>query len=191
MAARRTHGMIRRLAERTAASAPRPATEAVRAARESRVLPVVLAGVLAVLVVLSGFFGVRLYQQHGEEQRNQDILAAARQSAVNFTSLDYRHYDRDSKNVLKGATGDFKEQFTTQTKELTKLVTDNKSVSEGHVLEAGIAKAGATSAQVLVVADSKVTNVAAPQGQARNYRLQLDLVLEGGRWLTSNLEFVG
>ncbi|MFD5735504.1 hypothetical protein ACFWIY_22130 [Streptomyces sioyaensis] len=191
MAARRTHGMIRRLAERTAASAPRPATEAVRAARESRVLPVVLAGVLAVLVVLSGFFGVRLYQQHGEEQRNQDILAAARQSAVNFTSLDYRHYDRDSKNVLKGATGDFKEQFTTQTKKLTKLVTDNKSVSEGHVLEAGIAKAGDTSAQVLVVADSKVTNVAAPQGQARNYRLQLDLVLEGGRWLTSNLEFVG
>ncbi|WP_246593931.1 hypothetical protein [Streptomyces auratus] len=191
MAARRTHGMIRRLAERTAASAPRPATEAVRAARESRVLPVVLAGVLAVLVVLSGFCGVRLYQQHGEEQRNQDILAAARQSAVNFTSLDYRHYDRDSKNVLKGATGDFKKQFTTQTKELTKLVTDNKSVSEGHVLEAGIAKAGATSAQVLVVADSKVTNLAAPQGQARNYRLQLDLVLEGGRWLTSNLEFVG
>ncbi|MEU5545792.1 hypothetical protein AB0G85_25860 [Streptomyces sioyaensis] len=191
MAARRTHGMIRRLAERTAASAPRPATGAVRAARESRVLPVVLAGVLAVLVVLSGFFGVRLYQQHGEEQRNQDILAAARQSAVNFTSLDYRHYDRDSKNVLKGATGDFKEQFTAQTKELTKLVADNKSVSEGHALEAGIAKAGDTSAQVLVVADSRVTNVAAPQGQARNYRLQLDLVLEGGRWLTSNVEFVG
>ncbi|MFI6763974.1 hypothetical protein [Streptomyces sp. NPDC050355] len=191
MAARRTYGMIRRLAERTAASAPRPATEAVRAARESRVLPVVLAGVLAVLVVLSGFFGVRLYQQHGEEQRSQDILAAARQSAVNFTSLDYRHYDRDSKNVLKGATGDFKEQFTAQTKELTKLVADNKSVSEGHVLEAGIAKAGDTSARVLVVADGRVTNVAAPQGQARNYRLQLDLVLEGGRWLTSNVEFVG
>ncbi|MFD8546275.1 hypothetical protein [Streptomyces sp. NPDC059649] len=191
MAARRTYGMIRRLAERTAASAPRPATEAARAARESRVLPVVLAGVLAVLVALSGFFGVRLYQQHEEEQRNQDILAAARQSAVNFTSLDYRHYDRDSKNVLKGATGDFKEQFTARTKELTKLVADNKSVSEGHVLEAGIAKAGDTSAQVLVVADGKVTNVAAPQGQARNYRLQLDLVLEGGRWLTSNVEFIG
>ncbi|WP_432146519.1 hypothetical protein [Streptomyces sp. bgisy084] len=191
MAARRTYGMIRRLAERTAASAPRPATGAVRAARESRVLPIVLAGVLAVLVVLSGFFGVRLYQQHGQEQRNQEILAAARQSAVNFTSVDYRHYDRDSKNVLKGATGDFKEQFTAQTKELTKLVANNKSVSAGHVLEAGITKAGDTSAQVLVVADGKVTNTAAPQGQARNYRLQLDLVLEGGRWLTSNVEFVG
>ncbi|MFG3116693.1 hypothetical protein ACGF4C_20100 [Streptomyces sp. NPDC048197] len=191
MAARRTYGMIRRLAERTAASAPRPAAEAVRAVRRSRVLPVVLAGVLAVLVVLSGFFGVRLYQQHREERRNQDILAAARQSAVNFTSLDYRHYDRDSKNVLKGATGDFKEQFAAQTEQLTKLVADNKSVSEGHVLEAGIAKAGDKSAQVLVVADSRVSNVATPQGQARNYRLQLDLVLAGGRWLTSNVEFVG
>jgi Mce-associated membrane protein len=183
--------MIRRLAERTAASSLRPAAEAVRAARESRVLPVVLAGVLAVLVVLSGFFGVRLYQQHGEEQRNQDILAAARQSAVNFTSLDYRHYDRDSKNVLKGATGDFKKQFTAQTAQLTKLVAENKSVSEGQVLDAGIVRSDAHSGRVLVVADSKVTNTAVPQGEARTYRLQLDLVHRDGRWLTSDVEFVG
>lgn len=150
-----------------------------------------LAVLAAALTAASGWFGTQLYERHEEDRRNQDILAAARQSALNFTSLDYRHYGRDSQNVLKGATGEFKTQFAAQTKELTKIVADNKSVSEGQILDAGIARADARSARVLVVADSKVTNVAAPQGTSRNYRLQLDLVLVDGEWLTSHVEFVG
>ncbi|MFF3314759.1 hypothetical protein ACFYV5_04515 [Streptomyces sp. NPDC003035] len=151
----------------------------------------VLAVLTAVLTAGSGWLGARLYERHEEDRRHQDILAAARQSALNFTSLDYRHYDRDSKNVLNGATGDFKKQFAAQTTQLTKIVADNKSVSEGQILDAGIARADERTARVLVVADSKVTNVAAPQGTSRNYRLQLDLVLEDGQWLTSDVEFVG
>ncbi|MFF8841630.1 hypothetical protein ACF08N_02705 [Streptomyces sp. NPDC015127] len=150
-----------------------------------------LAVATVAVTAVSGWLCVQVYEQRAEGRRHQDILAAARQSALNFTSLDYRHYERDSANVLKGATGDFKEQFAAQTAELTKLVAANKSVSQGQVLEAGIARADERSARVLVVADSKVTNTAAPEGQARTYRLQLDLVLEGGRWLTSNVEFVG
>ncbi|WP_274561085.1 hypothetical protein [Streptomyces spiramyceticus] len=163
----------------------------LRAARRGRALPAGLAVVATVLAAASGWLGVQWYERNETDQRHEDILTAARQSALNFTSLDYRHYDRDSKNVLNGATGDFKKQFTAQTAQLTKLVAANKSVSEGQVLDAGIARADERSARVLVVADSKVTNSAAPQGTARNYRLQLDLVFEDGRWLTSNVEFVG
>jgi Mce-associated membrane protein len=164
---------------------------AVRVARRGRGFAAGLAAAAVVLALVSGYFGYQLYQQHQEESRNQDVVAAARQSALNFTSLDYRHYDRDSKNVLSSATGEFKKQFSARTKQLTKLVAANKSVSEGQVLEAGIARANDRAARVLVVVDSKVSNAAAPQGQARNYRLQLDLVHEGGRWLTSDVEFVG
>jgi Mce-associated membrane protein len=152
------------------------------------------AGLVAVTLLataLSAWLGMRLADQRDTDQRRQDILAAARQSALNFTSLDYRHYGRDSGNVLKNATGDFKKQFAAQTEQLTELVAQNKSVSEGQVLEAGIVRSDERSARVLVVADSKVTNTAVPQGQARTYRLQLDLVLVGGRWLTSDVEFVG
>ncbi|WP_258053610.1 hypothetical protein [Streptomyces sp. Ru72] len=156
-----------------------------------RVLSAGLVAATVLTTVLSVWLGLRLADQRAAEQRRQDILAAARQSALNFTSLDYRHYDRDSGNVLKGATGEFKKEFAAQTAELTKLVAQNKSVSEGQVLEAGIVRSDADSARVLVVADSKVTNTAAPQGQARTYRLQLDLVREHGRWLTSDVEFVG
>ncbi|MFD5324868.1 hypothetical protein [Streptomyces sp. NPDC127092] len=164
-----------------------------RAARplRRRAALAVLAVLAAVLTASAVLLGVGLYERQEEDRRHQDILAAARQSALNFTSLDYRHYERDSKNVLDGATGEFKQQFAAQTTQLTKIVADNKSVSEGQILDAGIARADERSARVLVVADSKVTNVAAPQGTSRNYRLQLDLVLEDGRWLTSNVEFVG
>ncbi|WP_055494598.1 hypothetical protein [Streptomyces sp. TP-A0356] len=156
-----------------------------------RALSAALVAATLLTTALSVWLGVRLSEQRADDLRRQDILAAARQSALNFTSLDYRHYGQDSGNVLKGATGDFKKEFAAQTAELTKLVARNKSVSEGQVLEAGIVRSDARSAQVLVVADSKVTNTAVPEGQARTYRLQLDLVREQGRWLTSGVEFVG
>lgn len=191
MAARRTDGMTGGRVARATRRLRELGMRLVEAARRGRALPATLAVATAVTTVLSVWLTVQLYEQRAQEQRNQAILAAARQSALNFTSLDYRHYAQDSETVLKGAAGDFKEQFAAQTAELTKLVAANKSVSEGQVLEAGITRADENTARVMVVADSKVTNTAAPEGQARTYRLQLDLVHENGRWLTSNVEFVG
>jgi Mce-associated membrane protein len=156
-----------------------------------RLLSAGLVAATVLTTVLCVWLGLKMADQRGTEQRRQEVLAAARQSALNFTSLDYRHYDQDSRTVLEGATGDFKKQFAAQTAQLTKLVAQNKSVSEGQVLDAGIVRSDARSARVLVVADSKVTNTAAPEGQARTYRLQLDLVRVGDRWLTSDVTFVG
>ncbi|WP_371131927.1 hypothetical protein [Streptomyces sp. cf386] len=156
-----------------------------------KALPVALTTATAAVTALTIWLILGLHTQREADQRRQDILATARQSALNFTSLDYRHYDRDSANVLAGATGAFKKQFAAQTEQLTQLVATNKSVSEGQVLEAGIVRSDDNSARVLVVADSKVTNTSVPQGEARTYRLQLDLVRRDGRWLTSDVEFVG
>lgn len=161
------------------------------AARGPHGMTRILAVLAVVLTASSGWLGFQLYERGEVDRRHQDILAAARQSVLNFTSLDHRHYDRDSKAVLNGATGEFKKQFSAQTAELTKIVAENKSVSEGQIIDAGIAQADDRTARVLVVADGKVTNVAAPEGTSRNYRLQLDLVFEDGQWLTSNVEFVG
>ncbi|MET7622315.1 hypothetical protein [Streptomyces sp. NPDC005408] len=191
MAARRTYGMNAGILARLTRSLRLLGTRTAAWTRRGRAPAVALVAATVVTTALSGWLCVQVYEQRVEADRHQDILAAARQSALNFTSLDYRHYGQDSENVLKGATGDFKEQFAAQTTELTKLVAANKSVSQGQVLEAGITRSDERTARVLVVADSKVTNSAAPGGQARTYRLQLDLVLEGGRWLTSDVEFVG
>lgn len=190
MADRRTDGMTGGRFPRLRLPLRR-AARAVAAASRRRATAAVLAAATAVSAALCGWLGAQVHQRQQEDDRDQEILAAARQSAVNFTSLDYRHYDRDSANVLSGATGAFRSEFEAQLKQLTKVVAANKSVSQGEVLEAGVVHADDHSARVLVVADSRVTNVSVPQGQARNYRMQLDLTRQGGRWLTSEVEFVG
>jgi len=60
------------------------------------------------------------------------------------------------------------------------------------VLEVGIVDIDATTARVLVAANTEVTSKST-DGKERTvpWRIQLDLVQEGGRWLTSGLRFVG
>lgn len=154
-------------------------------------LPWILAAAFIVVAAGVAFLGVRVSQENQANQGSQDVLAAARQEALNFISIDYRNFDQDSKNVLSGATGDFKQQFSDQSKTLQSLVTSNKAISTGQVLQAGVVTSSGSSARVLVVADATVANTASPSGQVRNYRLQMDLVQQGGQWLTSGIEFVG
>jgi Mce-associated membrane protein len=160
-------------------------------ARTRTVLLVVLAVVSVAAVVLAATTTSRLAASTDRDQRRTAVLGAARQQAVNFTTLDYQHLDRDLRRVLRGSTGDFRSQFRSGTKDLSALVTENKATSQGEVLEAGIVSDDTDSARVLVVADSTVTNSADPKPQKRHYRMQLDLVREGSRWLVSDLQFVG
>jgi Mce-associated membrane protein len=146
-----------------------------------------LVALLVGAVLLTG----RVHGYGSQESRRQAALAAARQMAVNFTTLDYRHGKADLQRVLDGATGDFKQEFGNGFDQLGQIISRNQAVSQGQVLEAGLVSSDADSARVLVVADSTVSNKATPTGQRRHYRMQLDLRREGGRWLTSNLEFVG
>jgi Mce-associated membrane protein len=64
-------------------------------------------------------------------------------------------------------------------------------MSKGKVLQAGLVSSDQDSARVIVVADSTVSNLNTQSPQPRHYRLQLDLVRQGSRWLTSDLQFVG
>ena len=170
-------------------SAPR--TGGRLSARTRTILLVGLAVVAVAAVALSATTLTRLSGASEREERRTAVLGAARQQAVNFTTLNYQNLDRDLRRVLRGSTGDFRSQFRAGTKDLSALVTENKATSQGEVLDAGIVSDDADSARVLVVADSTVTNSADPKPQKRHYRMQLDLVREGSRWLVSDLQFVG
>ena len=147
-----------------------------------------LAAVAAVVAVV--LLADRLGDLPEEEARRQEILQTARQQGVNITTLDYQTVDEDLQRVLALSTGTFRKEFRAGTKDLTDLVVKNKAVSTGEVLEAGIVTADSDSARVLVVADSTVSNGSSAQPQVRHYRMQLDMVRRGERWLTSTLTFV-
>ena len=158
--------------------------------RRQTLLIGLLALVAAVAVLAVVLLANRLGDVADEEARRQEILQTARQQGVNITTLDYQTVDKDLQRVLDQSTGTFRKEFRAGTKDLTDLVVKNKAVSTGEVLEAGIVTADSDSARVLVVADSTVSNGASAQPQVRHYRMQLDMVRRGDRWLTSTLTFV-
>ena len=154
-----------------------------------------LAAALAVLVlallVTGGVLLPGWLDARAEDERRRAVLRAATAEVVAFTTLDYRDLEPSIERVLNGATGEFEEQFESSRAQLEQLSRDNESVSEGRVLKAGVVSMDEDSATVVVVADSQVTNKSTDEPQPRHYRLQLDLVLEVDRWLTSDLQFVG
>ena len=93
----------------------------------------VLWGLVAVLVVATGVVaatgGRDWYETRRQEQAQREALAAGRQLAVNFTTLDYRTVDADTARVRDGATGAFLEQYTTSLADLRKVIVDNRSTS--------------------------------------------------------------
>ena len=169
----------------------RPAQQVTRPPAGRLLLFAVLALVGVAALVGIGVLAPRISAATSRDDRRAEVLHAARQQAVNFTTLDYRRLDADLGRVLTGSTGDFRKQFKAGVADLTTLFTSNKVVSTGEVLEAGLVSSDADSARVLVVADSTVVNTASPQGDKRHSRISLDLVRHGGRWLVSDLTFVG
>ena len=125
------------------------------------------------------------------EEAREDAKRAAAQSALNLTSIDNEEFDADVQRVLEGATGAFRTDFEARSKDLKAVLTENKVVSEGKVIETGLVDIDARSATALVVVDSNVKNTAAPEGRVNTYRMKLQLELVDGKWLTSMLEFVG
>ncbi len=146
----------------------------------------VVAGLVAAVLVGRSVLAARQRVALGE-----DAVAAATQLGVNFTTLDYRSFDRDAGRVLAGSTGAFKAEFSAQSSQLKTLVTSNKAVSKGKVLRAGLVSYDADSARVLLVVDADVTNSSAATPVARHYRMQVDLNRSGGQWLAAQLQFVG
>lgn len=165
--------------------------EAARRRRLSHLVTGVLAGLLVIALVGAALLGQRVAAARSEERLRTEAVHTARQLVVNFTTVDHRSFDRGMKGVLALSAGDFKRQYAGASDELEQLVKDNKTVSVGEVLYAGVVSFDPDSARVLVVADADVTNIAEKKPQLRTYRLQLDLTRQPAGWRVVDLSFVG
>lgn len=151
---------------------------------------------LAAVVLAATATGYAGYTWHATNQRAEAkaaALAAARQFAVDFVSINAATVDQDLARVAVGATGDFGDEFQRGMPTVRTSVLDNKVQSTGSVLRAGLVSADQDSAVVLVAVDASVKNSKSPEGRVSHYRIQLDLVRpeRGDRWLVSSLQFVG
>ena len=155
------------------------------------VLRLALVVVLVAALAATGVFGARVLEARSDDARRDAVLSAARQIAVNFTTLDYRTFDEDVHLVFDGATGSFRDEFAAGVEQTKEVVTSNEAVSTGEVSQAALVSADDDSARVLLVVDTEVTNTATPGPTPRHYRVQLDLTRVADSWLASDLQFVG
>jgi len=103
-----------------------------RALTQPRVLIAGLALLVALMVVASVLVGKLYVDKRAESGLRTDVLAAARQQVINFTTLDYRRFDQGSERLLAGSTGDFAEQYRANMPQLKELVVKKQDGVQGQ-----------------------------------------------------------
>ncbi|GAA4689212.1 hypothetical protein GCM10023215_26740 [Pseudonocardia yuanmonensis] len=155
-----------------------------------------LAGLVALLVVTVLLLGAAItagvFWAKGAavDVGRENALSAARQTAVNLTTIDFSHAEDDVRRVLDGSTGDFGGLFTQNLDSYVGVVKDGEVVTTGEVTEAGIEKYDGETATAVVAVRTTVKNKTVPDGEQRFYRLVEQLEHQDGRWLVSRVEFV-
>jgi Mce-associated membrane protein len=154
-----------------------------------------LAIVAATVVVICALLGASGYVtwQHRivvmERQRSAEFAAAARQSFLTLTSMDFNHAKQDVQRVLDNSTGKFKSDFQSQADDFTKTVEQSKVVTTGTVTAAAVESMTKDFAVVLVTATSQVTNIAGARQQPRPFRVSVTVTRDAGQIKMSKVEF--
>lgn len=154
-------------------------------------------GLIAALVVLVAA-AVALYVvgRGGDDERlageYDDVARAAEKVTLAFLSVDHTRMDELTDDVLEGATGTFRDEYESSIPSLTDAAEQQESFAEGSVDHVGISELDADSATAFVSAGSEVRNTSTDgETESRSWRIKLGLTKESGRWLVSQLEFVG
>ena len=143
------------------------------------------------VVALGATRGRDWYAARQTTAAHASAIAAARQLAINFVSVDYTRVDADIARVRAGATGDFLKSYTTAADQLKKVLVANKTVSTVQRSEAALVSGDLDSAVALVGVVAPTKNTAVPAGETKTYRMRLELRRVGTAWKVENLEFVG
>jgi len=146
--------------------------------------------VVTALGGLVGWLGFRADESHQREQQRAMFLAAARQGALNLTTISYTEVDADIKRILDSATGTFHDDFEKRSQPFVEVVKQAQSKSEGKVTEAGLESIQGDNARALVAVTVTTSNAGAAQQEPRSWRMRIEVQKVGDMAKASNVEFI-
>lgn len=147
-----------------------------------------LVGALVALLLGSAFLGWKVWQQHQLTQAGEEAQRAAVSYAQVLTSVDSNNVDENFKQVLDGATGEFKDMYSKSSVELRQLLIENKATAHGVVVESAVQSASKDRAVVLLFVDQSVANTKLPDPRIDRSRMKMTLEKADGRWRASKIE---
>ncbi len=149
-------------------------------------MPLLLAASLAV----SGFLGWKQWQEHQIHQAGEQARQAAIVYAGVLTSIDSNNVDQNFRQVLDGATGEFKDMYTQSSVQLRQLLIDNKATAHGVVVDSAIASESMNKVVVLLFIDQTVTNMQAPDPRIDRSRIKMTMEKVDGHWRASKVQLL-
>jgi Mce-associated membrane protein len=160
-----------------------------------RWLAVLLVALLA-LAALGGALAWRTHQDRHDAQVRQErygaVLAAANAEAAAFVNLRFDDAEQTVGAVADGATGSFRSHYATKAGHVIRVLKRHRSSMEGRVVWSGVVQLDGTHATVIAATTGTVSNDRTGGSPVdRDYRLRLSLLHQDGRWLTTNVQFVG
>src|SRR5271168_2844325 len=150
------------------------------------ILPLLLVASLAV----SGFLGWKQWQEHQVKLAGQQAQQAAIAYAQVLTSIDSNKVDENFRQVLDGATGEFKDMYTQSSVQLRQLLIDNKASAHGVVIDSAIQSESTNKVVVLVFIDQTVANSASPDPRIDRSRIKMTMEKVDGRWRASKVQLL-
>jgi len=179
-----------KITERPTSVAEPPARAGRFPLRLSLPLTIAVGALLVLALAAAVTFGVLLSGKTATDRAGQQALATAKAYAVTVTTYDYQNLDRNFADVLDGATGEFKDQYSGASQTLRQLIANAKATARGSVLGAGISSASTDQVVVVVFVDQLISNAATAQPRIDRNRVEMTLVPRDGRWLVSKLDLI-
>jgi Mce-associated membrane protein len=126
------------------------------------------------------------------EHRYGDVLAAADAEVTAFVNLRYDQASRSIDAMAAGATGDFRAHYVRSARHVVELLRRHRSTMTGQVVWSGVVAVAPDRATVIAATTGTVSNTNTHGQQVpRHFRLRISLLHQDGRWLTSDIQFVG
>ena len=152
--------------------------------------PRVVAAVAAIAGLLAGtgVFGWQVWQARQIDHAGQEAQRTAVSYAQVLTSIDSNNVDENFREVLDGATGEFKDMYSQSSIELRQLLIENKATAHGVVIDSAVQSVSKDRAVVLLFVDQSVANTKLPDPRIDRSRMKMTLEKVDGRWRASKVE---
>ncbi len=151
-----------------------------------------VAGLIAgvVLAGLVGWLGFRAYEAHSIEAHRKLFVQAARQVALDLSTVDYQHVDADAQRVLDLATGKFYDSFSHRKQAYIDHARHTRTQSVGTVTDAGLESQTGDQGRVLIAVTVRSSNPAQAEQEPQYWRMRVTVRKMGEVAKVSDVEFV-
>lgn len=146
--------------------------------------------ILVVLGTTSAWLGYQTLQAQRANTEREHYVQAARQTALNLTTIDYSRAEADVQRIVDGATGEFREGFSERAQPFIDTVKRAQSRSVGTVTQAGLESMKDGQAQAIVAVTVTTASVTGVEDAPKSWRMRLGMESTGDGVKVSRVEFV-